>query len=689
MESFLAWLIESSLLIWMIFGIRKIFSGRISHAGIYALWLVVLIRFIVPVNFISTPVSVANLIEGRFAMYSEEEVDFAARDAQAGPEEKGQYDTDGIIGVLGSMPDGGTVRDRGQDAEGEGEGTKVLAQQKQEPVRGDKSPGTPGGSFSHWVPVFAGMRTVISVLLFAWLFFSNVRLLGKLKENRLLYGKKKNLKIYSTNAVKNPCLYGFFRPAVYLPEHLIPKGNQDAAREEELEQIILHEYVHYRHGDHIWGIFRMLLISVYWFSPFVWMAASASKKDAELFCDETVIRLLGEEKRFRYGDMLVRLAGDRSFADFRYAIMPVSRTGKEMMRRIRAISVRKCYSRWVLLPLTLVLMAAIGITGSTGFGPLAKERSQSEEEESGAAQTAGEADRAAAGGLVQEQLMVYRRFLKKHAGEKEFRYYSLVWMAEDHVVLLGTDRIKELAENSHGEEGFDPSFGSDCGRIYDISDGKVVDLGEVSCTGPNWIHFSDHKLLTNTSYAVMGTRLEGDSGKLKSEPEAAAGEPVEQDSVLFFMNPYTKPESGTKEPIALALQNEKRVYTLGNESGRLLRNHAETPEEAFENYMKTFIYSVNSGDTSGLRRVLAEGSQVYGQQSALVENYYKRGIREELKSYSITSMEELGRETVEVSSRESMNVSYADGTSKLIRQKYCYTCIYQDEEWIISDMKAI
>lgn len=90
MESFLAWLIESSLLIWMIFGIRKIFSGRISHAGIYALWLVVLIRFIVPVNFISTPVSVANLMEGRFAMYSEEEVDFAARDAQTGPEEKGQ-----------------------------------------------------------------------------------------------------------------------------------------------------------------------------------------------------------------------------------------------------------------------------------------------------------------------------------------------------------------------------------------------------------------------------------------------------------------------------------------------------------------------------------------------------------------------------------------------------------------------
>ncbi len=690
MESFLAWLIESSLLVLMIFGIRRIFSGRISHAGIYALWLVVLIRFMIPVNFISTPVSVASLIERRFAAFSEERADFTAWDAEEGTEEREQQFTDRKAGTLQSLSSGGgTVGHREQDGRGDSGETTVRVRQEQPLVWGVGSTGAAGAGCVNWMPVFTGVRTAISIFLFVWLFMSNARLLGKLKKNRVLYEEGENLKIYTSGLVKTPCLYGFLRPAVYLPEHLIPEGNPDAGQREELEQIIIHETVHYRHRDHIWAIFRMILVSVYWFSPFVWMAASASKKDAELFCDETVVRLLGEEKRFRYGEMLVRLAGNRSFGDFRYSMMPVSRNGKEMVRRIRAISVRKCYSRWALLPLTLVLMAAVGITGSAGFGPLAKERSQSEEEGNGAAETTGETKPAAAGEPVQGQLTAYGDLLKAHAGEKEFRYYSLVWMAEDHVVLIVAEKIKKLAENGYGDEEFDPAFSSGAGRIYDISDGKAAYKGEVSCTGSNWIHYSGEKLLTNTSYAVMETRLERNSGQLMSEPAVQTVDPVVQDSVLFFMNPYSKRDSGIREPIALALQAEGQVYTLEDESGRLLCNYAETPEEAFENYMQTFIYSVNTGETEGLRRVLEEGSEVSEQQRALVANYYKRGIREELKTYSVTSVKKLDRDTVELCSRESMNVSYADGTSKLIRQKYCYTCKYWDEEWIISDMKAI
>ena len=71
MAGFLAWLIESSFLVLMIFGIRKVFMGKISYAGIYALWLVVLLRFMVPVNFFQAPVSVANLVEEQFAAHEE------------------------------------------------------------------------------------------------------------------------------------------------------------------------------------------------------------------------------------------------------------------------------------------------------------------------------------------------------------------------------------------------------------------------------------------------------------------------------------------------------------------------------------------------------------------------------------------------------------------------------------------
>lgn len=66
MGSFWEWILESSLLVMMILGIRRVFMGRIRYAGIYALWFVVLLRFMIPVNFISTPISIGNIISDKF-----------------------------------------------------------------------------------------------------------------------------------------------------------------------------------------------------------------------------------------------------------------------------------------------------------------------------------------------------------------------------------------------------------------------------------------------------------------------------------------------------------------------------------------------------------------------------------------------------------------------------------------------
>ena len=72
MSSFLGWMLESSLLVLMILGIRKIFMGKIRYAGIYALWFVVLLRFMIPVNFISTPFSVGTIISDIVSTKSKE-----------------------------------------------------------------------------------------------------------------------------------------------------------------------------------------------------------------------------------------------------------------------------------------------------------------------------------------------------------------------------------------------------------------------------------------------------------------------------------------------------------------------------------------------------------------------------------------------------------------------------------------
>lgn len=364
MGSFFEWMVESSLLVMMIMGIRKIFIGKIRYSIIYALWFVVLLRFMIPVNLVSTPISVGNLIPGMSSVQN------AYDDMDAGfPEKNWQYNMqpghDSNSASLGRMSENEALSkgDGASIANNSSRGQAEILQKDM--VRADEADG-----INVRIVVKYG-RLVVAALLLAWFVWSNLLLDLRLRRSRTLYGRRGRVRIYAASAVQNPCLYGFLRPSIYIPKALVSPESGVSADEEELAQIVTHEYVHYRHGDHIWAIFRILLLCYYWFDPFLWLAASCSKKDAELFCDETVIRRLGEQRRFSYGNMLVKLAQKASWCEFRYPIMSISKRGKEMEQRIRAISKRKCYSRWVVIPLAVIVLVAAGITCSSGIDTLA------------------------------------------------------------------------------------------------------------------------------------------------------------------------------------------------------------------------------------------------------------------------------------------------------------------------------
>lgn len=347
MAFFLEWFLESSLLVVLILGIRKIFMGRIRYAGIYALWLVVLLRFIMPVNLIAAPFSVGNMISGTVSSWSSVET----AGIPDSIEENGKQQTKAGQELPSASAEGFPKGDQ-QTRQTESQGENAVVHKTTAPAKGYFILGLT------WLG--------ISVLVFLWLMMSNICLLRKIKRDRVLYGRKDKVEIYVTSYVTSPCLYGFFYPAIYFPRAFVSGDSGTGASKEEWEQVITHEYVHYRHGDHIWAMFRILLVSVYWFDPFLWLAVSCSQKDAELFCDETVVRMLGEENRFGYGRMLVRLAGEKTgWGDFRYPMMAVSRKGREMEKRIRALSEKKNYPQWILIPLVVIVFAtgAICMTG--------------------------------------------------------------------------------------------------------------------------------------------------------------------------------------------------------------------------------------------------------------------------------------------------------------------------------------
>jgi len=579
MEVFLEWMLEASLLVGMILVIRRIFMGKIRYRLIYALWGVVLLRFLVPINIIATPFSIENILSKTSLVWEKE--DLTAREGHKNKQK-----------ILLEETGRGVFLSEGSDRKVSGNRNKIVPIGSEEkegfreqgktvmaPAAGKNIEKTISIPWRRFLPV---VWAVIFVLLFLWLFLSNIILLNKMKKNRILYGKKENIMIYAVGGIQNPCLYGFFRPSIYLPYSLVLEDMGEKISKEELEQMITHEFVHYKHKDHIWAMLRMLLVSVYWFNPFVWIAASCSKKDAELFCDETVIHLLGEEKRFCYGEMLVRLAGKPVWGDFRYSMLQMSRKGKEMERRIRAISKRRSYSKWMMIPLMAVLCMAIGITCSAGMDSVADQKQNVEKENT------------------------------------------------DNKKNAGSDTIENMVQKN-------------------------------STALKNTGIWKDNTEESRYPYASL-TRLE------KALQEAGFH------SVPFSQNA----EKGTVN------EEDNNVSASQNQ-------WADTPEEAFDRYIKIFTSAVNTGNTGKMNQVLAKSRDIYLQQCNLVKNYYKRGIREKVKGYSV-SVREGENGCIEIDSKEKIKVSYASGKSKIVKQSYRYTCeqdIDGNHGWIITDMQEI
>ncbi len=557
MAEFGLWMLESSLLVLMILGIRKAFTGKICYAAVYALWLVAALRFLVPVNIIPTPFGVGTMVSDAVSSWKASEAEktqlsqVAGKDTAAALMPDRQKDLSQAAGKKNSighieLP----VAKNGKSTER----MKALYQGKHTTSSWNtRLKGLPWGRIC-----IAGWISISGIMLcfFGW---SNMILLRRLKADRRYLGHRGNVAVYATKVLQTPCLYGVFRPVIYLPESLLDR------QQEEIEQMVLHEYVHYLHRDYFWAMLRILLLSVYWFDPFVWIAVNYSKKDAELFCDETVIRLLGEDKRLAYGSLLIQIAGEQHWGDFRYSMMPMSRKGREMRRRILAISQPKKYSRWIAIPVVAVVSIAVLLTCSAGAGMA----------------------------------------MGKENSDKAVEQRTQTGNAADNNALL---------MQNPGEEGWAEQLQDHLG-----------------------IRLMDNPLVTNQTSGI----LPAESMTAKTDP----GELSEQDMTDC--------------------------------------------QKLFENYVGCFTKAVNSGKTDRLKTVVSEDSEMYRQQRDLALNYHKRGIREKAKSIEASAVRVSGEYEIQIDSKETIKVSYADKSSKIVKQSYCYTCTRQQGEWIIISMQDI
>jgi len=95
--------------------------------------------------------------------------------------------------------------------------------------------------------------------------------------------------VFSDEAV-TPAVYGLFRPVLLLPAHSIDTLSRDDA-----EHILMHELAHLKRGDLVAHAVFLGFRVVYWFNPFVVFAHRQLKHLREICCDLTVAGILREK----------------------------------------------------------------------------------------------------------------------------------------------------------------------------------------------------------------------------------------------------------------------------------------------------------------------------------------------------------------------------------------------------------
>jgi len=171
------WIVASSALVVVVALVRLIFKGKINPRLQYALWGIVLVRLLLPFPLLDSSMSIMNIVDFKSATYERQINAPVTLPAQAV----------GANAIVPSNP----VSNNGITAE------MSPASQK------------PSLVILTWA--------VGSVVVGLWFAGANMAFYRRLRKNRRYYTEfKSKLPIYIAEQLVSPCLYGVFRPAVYI-----------------------------------------------------------------------------------------------------------------------------------------------------------------------------------------------------------------------------------------------------------------------------------------------------------------------------------------------------------------------------------------------------------------------------------------------------------------------------------------
>lgn len=110
-------------------------------------------------------------------------------------------------------------------------------------------------------------------------------------------GIKNPLSINIHNMIESPALIGFINPIIVLPNYEI--------NDVELYNVFIHELTHYKRMDNIYKWVIQITACLHWFNPIVYFITKEINRNCELACDEVIIKKMNTEGKRQYGNTLL------------------------------------------------------------------------------------------------------------------------------------------------------------------------------------------------------------------------------------------------------------------------------------------------------------------------------------------------------------------------------------------------
>ncbi len=124
----------------------------------------------------------------------------------------------------------------------------------------------------------------------------------------------RNCLLLATKHQRSPCVVGFWKPAI-----LIPQWCLEELDDVQIELVLAHELTHIVRKDGWAQLATAIVAAVHWFNPVAWLLNRKLEYHRELACDQSIVdrirsgQLAGSETE--YGNALIRVAEHHSNLD--------------------------------------------------------------------------------------------------------------------------------------------------------------------------------------------------------------------------------------------------------------------------------------------------------------------------------------------------------------------------------------